>query len=230
MSNSGYKVAHNCNGLNRLILLSSLLLWAACAVASPVTVVLQSFDGPYVNGIPTYPYTLGFAATLPFLAMCNDYYHGGAPGDVWLANLNNMAALDMTAVRFSSSGLSAYQQAAWILLQTEATPPQQWADINFAVWHVFNPTVPIDAQAQHWIDLSVANYKGVDYRKVYVATPMQIEAPPAADQEFIFIWNYPSPPGTINPLESPVPEPGSLVLLGTGAMGIFAAMRKQRSN
>ncbi len=183
---------------------------------------LISFDGPFVNGIPTYPYTLVFAGSSPFIAMCDDYYHDGTPGDSWVANLTNMGTGNLTYVRFASAGLVSYKEAGWILLQTSSTPQSQWPDMNFAVWHIFNPTVPIDLNSQNWIDLATLHYSEGNYTHVYIATPVQIDAPPTGDQEFLFVWPYSGPPGP-----APVPEPSGLFLLTTGAAGAVAAFRKR---
>jgi hypothetical protein len=53
--------------------------------------------------------------------MCDDYYHDGAPGDVWQANLTNLGTANLATARFTSSGLVSYHEAGWILLQTTIT-------------------------------------------------------------------------------------------------------------
>ncbi|MGA9566546.1 MAG: PEP-CTERM sorting domain-containing protein [Candidatus Korobacteraceae bacterium] len=209
----------------RRLTLASFLFWAAVLSASQVTLRLVSFDGPFVNGIPTYPYSLVGAGSVPFWAMCDDYYHDGTPGDTWLANLTNLGTGNLTYLRFASSGLVDYREAGWILLETQVTMPTQWPDMNYAVWHIFNPTVPIDSQAQLWITAAQQQaqqgFPGVDFYHVEIGTPIDINAPPTGDQEFMWIV-----PGSIFPV---VPEPGSLILLATGALGLAGVLRRKYS-
>jgi len=176
---------------------------------------LLSFDGPFVNGIPTYPYTLQIGDSVPFIGVCDAYYHDGAPGDSWQANLTNLATGDLTYLRFASSGLEAYEEAAWILLRTDVNAPNQWPDMNYAIWAIFNPTVPIDSTAQAWIDQAQSQAKkkfpNVDFSLVMIATPVDINAPPTSDQEFMYI----------------TPEPGSLILLVSGALGMARLLRRK---
>lgn len=170
------------------------------------------FDGSWQSG---YPYTVELNSSLPFWAMCDDYYHDGTPGDIWLANLTNLGTGNLTNLRFASSGLVAYEEAAWILLQTRVTLPPQWTDMNYAVWSIFNPTVVIDQQAEDWIDLAEQEarkkFQGVNLHLVEIATPVDIDAPPTGDQEFIWI----------------TPEPGSLILLGSGVVGIAFELHRK---
>lgn len=177
---------------------------------------LVSFDGPFVNGIPTYPYTLLIGGGSPFFGMCNDYYHDGTPGDNWLANLTNLGTGDLSNVRFASSGLIDYEEAGWILLQTRVTARAELPDMNFAVWHIFNPTVSIDSLAAFWIDLAQQEarkkFENVDLGLVMIATPVDKNAPPTGDQEFMYIIT---------------PEPGSLLLLASGAMGMAGVLRRK---
>lgn len=206
--------------MKRAILVFALLCGAVSAYGNPVTMTLVSFEGQFVNDIPTYPYTLQFAAIVRLIGMCDDYYHGGAPGDYWQAYLTNLENDALSHVRFASAGLDAYQEAAWILIETNTADPSQWPDMNFAVWHIFNPTVQITPQAQYWIDQAVLYHSQVDYSAVYIATPLTIDAPPSGDQEFLFLWhgdhNLPA-----------IPEPSTLALLATGTLGMFTAARRK---
>ena len=206
--------------MKRTLLLVALLFGALAAYSSPVTLQLVSFDGPFVNGIPTYPYTLQYNGVAPFWGICDDYNHDGAPGDVWLANLTNLGTGNLTYLRFASAGLLAYQEAAWILLQTEVTSAPLWPDMNFAVWHIFDPSVPITPKAQLWVSAaqfqSRRKFPNVDFSNVMIGTPVEKDAPPTGDQEFMWI---------IQPTN--VPEPGSMVLLGTGALTAVSALRKK---
>ena len=189
-----------------------------------------------MNGIPTYPYTLQIGNGKPFFGMCDDYYHDGAPGDVWQANLTSLGRPNLANMRFGqSAGLAAYDEAGWILLQVATTAPVQWADMNFAVWHIFSPSVAIDQQAQGWIDLAQVEaqhgFPGVNFYDVLIATPVNIYAPPTGDQEFLFVVkNGPLPcAGSSCPPahggsggDSPpaVPEPSSVALLASGIAGV----------
>lgn len=192
---------------------------ASLAAPYQFPLTLVSFNGPFVNGIPTYPYALqiGF---FPIPGMCDDYYHDGAPGDHWIAYVHNLPTANLAYMRFGSQGIVPYEESAWLLQQTFTQPFTQWPDMNYAVWHIFNPTVPIDSNSQIWIDLAAANYAGGNYKDVWVATPVDINAPPTGDQEFLMVITTPSPFGG-------TPEPGSLVLLSTGVAGIVATLRRR---
>lgn len=212
--------------MKRFLILAGLILSGAAAWATPAplgVITLVSFNGPFVNGIPTYPYTLALNPLVLVPAMCDDYYHDGTPGDRWYAYLTSVAAPNLSHMRFGNQGIVPYEEVSWLFLQTYSTPPSQWADINYAVWHIFNPTVPIDANSQNWINLAAANYPGVDYSEVWIATPLQINAPPTGDQEFVFLWPFNTPP----PLP-PVPEPPTFVLLGT--LAVAEVMRRRHTN
>jgi hypothetical protein len=199
-----------------------------------------SFDGPFVNGIPTYPYTLQIGNSKPFLGMCDDYYHDGAPGDIWQANLSSLGRPYLPNMRFGQSGgVLSYEEAGWILLQVAATPQVQWPDMNFAVWHIFNPSVAIDSQAQGWIDLAQTEaqngFPGVNFYDVLIATPVNINAPPTGDQEFLFVVkngptpcsHLPCPPNPIPPVPPNVSEPSSLALLASAVAGAAAWLNRR---
>ncbi|HZD30975.1 MAG TPA: PEP-CTERM sorting domain-containing protein, partial [Candidatus Angelobacter sp.] len=167
--------------------------------------------------------TLGFFDGLSVPAMCDDYYHDGTPGDQWIAYLTNLGTPNLAYTRFGNQGIIPYEEVGWLLLEAHKTSASQWPDMNYAVWHIFNPTVPIDSNSQYWINQAMANYRGVDYSKVWIVTPIQIDAPPTGDQEFLFYWDHsPHPPI--------VPEPASLALVGSGSVAALAAFRRSRKH
>ena len=48
--------------------------------------------------------------------------------------------------------LTLYKEAGWILLQTPITPSNEFQDMNYAVWHIFDMAVPLDPGAMAWLD------------------------------------------------------------------------------
>ena len=116
----GRKFAGHDNGVIRRILFGLLCSAAAYGSSIPTFFVrLVSFDGPFVNGIPTYPYTLVTSRS-----------HDGAPGDTWTAYINNLGRPNLACMRFGNQGLVPYEEAGWILLQTQSNPSSQWPDMN----------------------------------------------------------------------------------------------------
>jgi hypothetical protein len=136
------------------------------------------------------------------------------PGDHWQANFTDLGTGDLTNLRFNQlpNALTLYHEAGWLLLQTEVTPQWQWRDINFTVWHIFDPSVPLPTpywlyQAQQEAQLG---FPGVDFSEVGIYTPINQYDPNLNDpQEFLRI----------------VPEPGTVMLLLTGVLGAVARKR-----
>ena len=215
--------------MKRFVVIVGMLLAAACTYASPipgpdytnpVSVTLLSFSGgQWQNG---YPYTLSMLGpSALFKAMCDDYTHGGSIGESWQANITNLGSNNLTLTRFgheeAALGLAFYREAGWILLQTVVTPSSAYQDMNIAVWHIFDSAVPLTPGAQGWLDAAMAEaalgYPGVPFNDVSIITPVdQYDPNLNHPQEFL----------TIDPrLQSSTPEPGTLLLLGTGLVGLW---------
>jgi hypothetical protein len=220
--------------MRRLVLLALLLGWAVCAYAGPVEFRFVAFnDGAWQNG---YPYiiqpTEGSSGSILF-AMCDDYLHGGSPGQVWDANITQLGSDNISLARFnkivsgptSLSPLTLYEEAGWILLQTQVTQSTEFQSMNYAVWHIFDPNAPLVGDAQFWLDEAMAqaqmHFPGSDFNKVYIITPVnQYDPDPHGPQEFLALGtdsglNINPPPGSAT-----VPEPGTLVLLGGGVLAL----------
>ncbi len=193
-------------------------------LTNPVQAEFISFNGGlWQNG---YPYTLGIVGVPGLVpAMCDDYVHGGQPGDIWSANITNLGSNNLSLTRFGHEddalGLALYREAAWILLQTPTTPPSEYSAMNYAVWHIFDRAAPLDPGAQEWLNLArmeaAAGFPGAHFDSVYIITPVdQYDQNPDSPQEFLTIDAQVGGRGG-----GTTPEPGTLLLLGTGLLAVW---------
>lgn len=204
--------------MRKILLCIAVMVAAVSAHAGTVDVTLLGFSGGnWQNGYPYY-ITFGPGGALQ-TAMCDDYMHGGAPGQSWQANVTVLGSDDLSLARFNMlpDALTLYKEAGWILLQTPFTDPTQWKDMNYAVWHIFDNAVPLDMGAQGWLNAAEAEaqlgFPGVDFNHVFILTPVFQHDPNLNDpQEFLYI----DPPGA-----STTPEPSTFVLLGSGIPLLF---------
>jgi len=217
--------------MRRLVVLALLLGSAICAYASPVEFEFISFsDGQWQNGYPYVIQPLGGSGGSVLFVMCDDYLHGGMPGEIWDANITQLGSGNISLTRFNKSPegptvlspLLRYDEAGWILLQTLQTPSSQFQAMTYAVWNFFDPDAPCNSACEIWVtlaqDAAADKFPNTDFNKVYVITPVdQYNPDPSSPQEFLAI-------GTdsgliIHPGGSPTdttPEPGTVLLVGSG--------------
>ena len=199
--------------MRKLTLLSALLIAAVSAYAVPVTMTFVNFQsGGWQVGYPYYATVNG----TPMDVICDDWAHGGGPGDSWQANLTNLGTGNIGLLRFNqlNNALTLYDEAGWLLLQTEAAAQSEWEYINYAVWNIFDSSAPLPGDSATWLTSAqqeaLLGFPGVDFYQVEVLTPVD-QYDPNLDhpQEFLAI----------------VPEPGTLLLMMSGVVGLIA--RKQ---
>jgi len=180
------------------------------AVAGPVTITLAGVGGENQNGEYTYPYYLTENGVSYTPMMCDDFYDRVTIGETWQADITLLTSGDLSKTKFNN--LTEYEEAAYLMMQLNNTDPSQWADINWAVWQIFDPNADPGAAnkagVDYWLnqaetaDLSKINFSGVE-----IITPVD-----SGPQEFLYV----------------APEPGTLLMLGSGVIGIWLR-RKYRA-
>ncbi len=200
--------------MKKLLLVVGLLVAAGTACAQQVTVDFVGFSGSgWQSGYPYYA-TINGGSQID--VMCDDYVHGGTPGDKWQANLTNLGYGDLSLTRFNQlpNALTLYEEAGWLLLETQVEQQNQWQDMNGAVWYIFDSNAPLDQGAAYWLNAAEqeaqGGFKGVNFYRVEIITPTNQHDPdPNGPQELLTIVS-----GT-------TPEPGTFILLGTGLVALL---------
>jgi hypothetical protein len=216
-----------------LLLLMLFLCGTGLAYADPTQWEFVSWSGgDWTNGYPYYVEPLSGPGGSVIAVMCDDYEHGGQPGDIWDANVTNLGTKDISLTRFNRiSGpfatypLQLYNEAGWILLQTQMEQSSEWKSMNYAVWHIFDPNAPLFGDAQTWIDAAEQQahqgFPDTDFNKVYIVTPTdQYNPDPNSIQEFLYIGQDPSGAQQNQNGGGTTPEPATLLMVGTGIVAM----------
>ena len=188
------------------------LLWNGVNSSMSSGCVASNYSS--VNGVCTGPYSakfsFGAAAPTPtgpaYDIFCVDFNHEAYTNtsiahDTYFSNLTS----DLSNTRAGNAGLTKYEEAAWLASHFNSGNQSSWHGIHGAIWYIVQGVPVPDGDMTTWINLAntaaANNFYGYDFSQWALATPTD-EHTEGQSQEFL--------------IHTVVPEPASLLLMGSG--------------
>jgi hypothetical protein len=202
-----------------LLVLAALCLCTGSALANSTTVNMQltSVGGNNAGGVYTYPYNFSINGSAPVALICDSYDNEVTIGETWKATVTSL---------LSAQGLFGGQlldyKAAGLIFKSILSGAISANVGNFAIWGLFST----NAQNNPYFQSSGAAGVEATYLALAATAPnsayagLVLYTPIAGTQS----WG-----GT--PQEyigySPVPEPGTITLFGTGLLSLAGLVRRK---
>lgn len=207
----------------------------ARANTNTMTMDFTGVEGNISGGVYTYPYNFTINGSGNYPLMCTTFTREITDGEQWPATtlaVGILNSVNVQTLEFPSAGVTGYLEASYLFMEEVNAYKNGNTDpeglYNWAVWDLFTGTDPSGSRLSSSEQTKVQGYLSaaealgnggsltpMQFSDVVIYTP--VDTGSNGPQE---LMGYDTP-------EILVPEPGTLVLVGFGVLGLAGVLRRK---